>query len=183
MLKETSVIETPEFNVKQPDGTFAAKADAPEVKATNVAVSANTIPDPPTAMPEPWINKSVEIMPAYNVRFLVGPRAKPPVPGAPFTRPPQPIDKTQPIRWHDSTVDILGRLSLPTDGSMVLLVPGSALPFSMYTNPWYELRPEATVYIVPNNPQQVGEAVQPTPGLPAAPAEPKYGVPVPVETA
>lgn len=171
MPKDTSVFETPEYNVKQADGTFA-KADAPEVQSGVIGPS-----DPPTWMPEPWINKSVEVQRAFNVRFLIGARAKPLPPGAPFTRPTQPLDRTQPVRWHDSTVDILERLSQPTDGTMVLLVPGSAFPFSMFTNPWYELREGATVYVVPNNSQQVGDAAEPTPGLPAAPAEVKTGNP------
>lgn len=132
--------------------------------------------------------KPVKVNPDINVKVLVGPRqVLLPDDDAAYKRPIKLQDRTSIIRHHDTVIDMFARISVPTDGSMVLLIPETPLPFQMEDYPYdaivggalvpatKDLLAGVTLYIVPNQPDQVGPMARPSSAipLPAAPSIPQ----------
>ena len=103
----------------------------------------------------------IAIQPPISVQLMVGPTPTAGVPGAVLQHLTRPQDKTTSVKWHDTVIDILGRLSVPTDGSMVMLMPGTTIPFAMHDQPYSDLTANAVVAVVPNQPGQVAVLVAP----------------------
>lgn len=147
-------------------------ATAPEAMALSATsepappegIEMEPVPDVPFATPIGTSGPSYEpikIQPKIAVTILVGPQLPKIAAGVPLGHLAKPANKTGFITWHDTVYDILARLSEPTDGSLVMLIPGSSYPFQMWDMPYEHLKEGASVYVVPNNPNQVGPTATP----------------------
>lgn len=145
-----------------------AKADeARQKNAVAAAVPVEPVPAEPKADYVP-----IPIKPAFNVVIMVGARI-PPAPTSDAFEHKIPLqNRTMPVKAYETVVDLLNKMSLPADGSMVLLIPGTALPFGMMEFPYDGIRDGATLFVVPNNVYQVGPDVDVTKALPPLPPPP-----------
>lgn len=89
----------------------------------------------------------IKIKPDVTYKILVGKRATQPTEDeAGFVHKVPLQDRTILVRHHDTVIDIFCRLSIPTDGSMVMLRPGTSLPFCMEDMPYDSLQPLDTLH-------------------------------------
>ncbi len=100
-----------------------------------------------------------EIRPVKSVLLLIGQRyqfasnAMPPV-----NKPPMQKKQSHLLHDHETVVDILKMHKEPTDGSVVMLKPGTDEPFEMDESPYDLADVDATLVIVPNKPRALVEA-------------------------
>lgn len=83
------------------------------------------------------------------------------------TKKVQRRTQTAVIQHHEFTVDILKKYGIPTDGSMVILMPGSKHPFDADDVPYEEIETNMELLVVPNDPAYVGREANPAPHLPS----------------
>lgn len=114
----------------------------------------------------------IPIKPDISIKLMVGPRNQVPVPEGVFRRPIPLQNCTILVRHQDSVIDILARISRSTDGTLVMLKPGTSFPFQMEDRPYDILRSGVTVSVVPNEPREVGPDAIPSAAIPPD-AEPK----------
>lgn len=148
-----------EENAARADG-YTVEIPAPATPPTEPppGPSAPTY-DPPATEPVAVapMCRQFQIMPALKITAVIGAR---------FAKKAKMTEQSVPIRWHDRVISILERLGQPTDGSMLMLQPGTAMPFYPLEEPYDDLVDGARVHIVPNAPEEAGEGVEPTKGLP-----------------
>ena len=100
----------------------------------------------------------ITIQPKKNVTMLIGTRFPFKIDGvAPVGYKPD-VKRSVPcaVNHHDTVVDVLKTLALPTDGSMLLLEPGTIVPFDLDALPYADLKEGGKYEIVPNRADQVG---------------------------
>ncbi len=89
-------------------------------------------------------NGRVEFLGAKPVLIAVGERGK-------------GIKKSGEVRHYERTVDFLARYNLPSDGSQVLLKPGTKQAFDHLELPYVDVPNHATIEVVPNKADQVDD--------------------------
>lgn len=123
------------------------------------------------------VYEPIKVQPKIQVTLQVGARTAAPTPGSGFVHRVRPVNKTCTISWHETVFDILERLSEVSDGSLVMLRPGSPYPFQMWDEPYQALTTGTVLSVVPNSPDQVGPTAEASAPIAAVPAPPKLRVP------
>jgi len=110
----------------------------------------------------------MEIKPAKSVKLRIGATSVDNAP-IPLTIAKQPLTRVQTatIRHHDSLVDLLDAHKLPTDGSQVILKPGTAEPFDWKDDIYSAVDHGTELLVVPNRPDQLGKDAVQAPHIPS----------------
>ncbi len=162
-----STMSDPAFEPSEnvPDHNFSEPASVDD-QNSNIGAAA------PPDHPPPRHHNVVRVKPHLAITILVGERNIAPPPQGVFQHRIPLQNRTALIRHHETVVDLFKGLSIPTDGSMVMLVPGTSEPFDMMVCPYDDLRGGAVLSVVPNRPDQAGPSAQPSAALPLLPTPP-----------
>lgn len=173
---------------KRPDLLVHSTKEEDAARADGYTIVVQSpVPDPRYATRDPYASMRtsdlnyvpVPILPDITIRMMVGPRLFTSNAEGPYKRPVKLQDRTGLVKWQDTVVCILGRMSIPTDGSMVMLRPGTAFPFDMEDRPYEDILPRTddvsvrnqilagiTLSIVPNQLDQVGPSAKASQAIP-----------------
>jgi len=140
-------------------------------KTVTLVIGETTPPVPPTT-PGPDDPKSAAApAPAstYQSRMLT------------LNKGPQPRSQSATIRHHDTAVDVMDAYGIPTDGSQVILKPGTNVPFEADEVLYDEVEDKSNLLVVTNVPGQVGEGAALAPVVPSKVAPVRGPFPPPAD--
>lgn len=99
--------------------------------------------------------------------------------GLTINKPPLSRRQTATVRHHDTATDILDENGINTDGTQVILRPGTNEPFDYDDIVYGEVESNMEVYVVPNREGQVGGDAVKAPAAPSKEATAPTRVPAP----